>query len=126
MATMADKWLHLAETGIDPWVLPILTAVHRAKETGRASPMTRELSEMAMHISTRLAVLPRVIRRLNKDIAALLRAATEYKTDHVFSRAKPAAALRVNDDLKYYVVADVDSFLFEVNACSELMQTFFE
>ena len=35
-------------------------------------------------------------------------------------------ALRVDDNLKYSLLADLDSLLFELNAVCELMTTFFE
>ena len=57
---MAVKWLHLNEVEGDPWVLPIVGAAHKAIETGKARPISKELSELAVHVSTRLNVIPRL------------------------------------------------------------------
>ena len=70
-------------------------------------------------------MLPRVINRLNKDLAALYDAAKAYKPEYVFSKTKEGFVLPIDDDVKYSVIADVDSFLFEVRACADLMQKFF-
>lgn len=29
------KWLHISETGSDPWVLPIWASIHKAIKEGR-------------------------------------------------------------------------------------------
>jgi len=81
---------------------------------------------MGVHISTRLTLLPRVVDRLTKDVSALYCTAKAYEPEHVFTRTKSGTALPVDNDIKYHVIADVDSFLFEVNACAELMQKFFQ
>jgi hypothetical protein len=123
---MADRWLQLCDTGGDPWVFPIWTSLNQAKEAGRALRITAEMGEMALHVSTRLTMIPRVISRLNKDLLALFDAAAAYKPEHVFSKSKNAVALSINDDIKFCVFTDVNSFLFEINACTELIGKFFQ
>jgi hypothetical protein len=122
---MADQWLHLSETGGDPWVLRIWTSLHKANQDGRFLPITPEMGEMALHVSTRLNLLPYLINRFNRDLAALEKAAKEHGSEHVFSKEKEGAAFRVDDEIKYCLIADADSFLFEVNACTDLTEQFF-
>jgi hypothetical protein len=43
----------------------------------------------------------------------------------VFSKEKEDEALRVDHEIKFSVIGDANSFLFEVNACTDLMQKFF-
>ncbi len=109
-----------------PWVLPIWTSVNHARVAGLISQITPELSEMGVHISTRLTMLPHVIGRLNKDVSDLYDAAKNYKPEHLFTKTCRGVALQVDDKIKHLVIADVDSFLFEINACAELMQKFFQ
>ncbi len=123
---MVKKWLHLNELGGDPWVLPIWSAVHEAIKAKKAPPISKELSELGVHISTRLNVLPRIIERLNSSTKALRLATESHKAEHVFSDTAPGVALPVPNDLKYNLIADIDSFLFEVNSCAELMRQFFQ
>jgi len=123
---MVTKWLHLNEMGGDPWVLPIWGAVHRAIEAKKTSAISKELSELGVHVSTRLNVLPRVVKRLNTGTNDLRRATKAHKPEHVFTSAARGAALPVDNDLKYQLIADIDAFLFEVNSCAELIGKFFQ
>lgn len=122
---MPEKWIHLCETGGDPWVIPIWSSIHKAQQADASLDMPAAVSEVAVHISTRLTMLPRVVKRLNGHLAALYGEVKKYEPSHIFSKDTEGAALRVNDDVKYSVIADVDLFLFEVNACAELMQEYF-
>jgi hypothetical protein len=65
------------------------------------------------------------MNRLNKDLAGLYSAAKDHKPEDAFSDANDGFALRIDDDITYCVIADVDSFLFEIKACAELMQKLF-
>lgn len=123
---MVTKWLHLSELGGDPWVLPIWTAINKAVEAKKVPPISKELSELGVHISTRLNVLPRIAARLDEGTKWLYGAATEHKSEHIFTDVKSGVALPVDDDLKYRLIADIDAFLFEINACADLMAVFFE
>ena len=123
---MISKWLHLNELGGDPWVLPIWHSINEARKTKKIAAITKEMSELGVHISTRLNILPRIINRLNKETAALYQSAKSHKAENVFTNSESGAALSVNDDLKYQIIADIDSFLFELNSCVEQMQNFFQ
>ena len=121
---MVTKWLHLNETGGDPWILPIWSAVHKAIEAKKAPPISKELSELGVHVSTRLNLLPRVVVRLNAETRDLHQATESHKPEHIFSNAAQGVAFSVDDDLKYRLIADIDGFLFEVDSCAELMRRF--
>jgi len=123
---MVAKWLHLEELGGDPWVLPIWTVVSAAVAAGKVPAISKELSEMGVHVSTRFNVIPRIINRLNDEISDIYKTARTHKPGHVFTEKSKGKALRVDNDLKYHIIADIDAFLFEVNACAELMHRFFQ
>jgi hypothetical protein len=122
---MVTKWLHLDERGGNPWVLPIWTAVNKAIATKRVAQITGEMSELAVHISARLNVLPRVIERLNDEVASLLDAVKLHTPQHIFTVNAEGHAISIDNNLKYRLIADIDSLLFEVNSCAELIRTFF-
>jgi hypothetical protein len=122
---VVTKWLHLSELGGNPWVLLIWTAVHKAIAANRVTPITSEMSELAVHVSGRLNVLPRVIERLNDEVASLLDAVKLYKPANVFTVNAEGIAISIDNNLKYRLIVDIDSLLFEVNSCAELMGTFF-
>ncbi len=126
MAPRVKRWLHLRMLGGDPWILPIWAAAHAAERTGKIQPLTNELRELGLHISTRLDILPRIVRRLNQEISELHKVAKGHRPEHVFTETKSGTVFRVDDDLKYSILADIDAFLFEANSCWELMRKLFQ
>ena len=123
---MVTRWLHLEERGGDQWVLPVWAAVHRSIAAGTTRGITPELSALGVHISSRLNVLPRVVNRVNGEVAALLEAVQRHGPEHVYTDQAEGVAFRVDDDLKYQLIADIDALLFEINSCAELMARFFD
>ncbi len=122
---MVDKWLHIDERGGDPWILPIWGAAHHAVKEGKIRELPSEVYELGLHVSTRLNILPRSIRRLNVGVTELYSASTNHKPEHVFSKGTEGAALHIDNDLKYEILCDVDSLLFELNSLCELMTNLF-
>lgn len=100
--------------------------MHEAIGKKKVPAVTKELSELGVHVSTRLNILPRIFRRLNSETALLHEAARGHRPDHVFTSGSCGFAFQVDDDLKYELIADIDAILFEINSCAELMQRFFE
>ena len=68
---MVTKWLHIDMKVTDPWVLPIWNAVHTAVQEGRTTPPGDAASDLSLHLSTRLAMLPVVFRRVSQGIGQL-------------------------------------------------------
>lgn len=122
---MISKWLHINELGGDPWVLPIWGAIINAVKRGDCNPVDPEIRELGIYISTRLNMLPRIIQRINSGWHTLYSEIKSYDEKYVFSTGKEGFALPVNDNVKFQLLIDIDSFLFETNSCSELMAEFF-
>lgn len=120
------RWIHLEQLGGDPWILPIWAAVNEAVRAGRAQPVTPELGELAIHLSTRLNLLPWIARRANEGAYSLYRAASNCSEEHQSTPSAEGIALRVDDDVKYSLLADLDSLLFELNAVCESMLKLFK
>jgi hypothetical protein len=123
---MIEKWIHLNELAGDPWVLPIWTSVHDAIRKGKVKEIPAYLSEQGVYISARLNFLPRIVSRINVEVVALIEAVKTHKPEHVFSKTHEGVAFTVDDDLKYRLLIDIDSLLFELNSLCELMGQFFE
>jgi len=122
---MVNRWLHLLMLGGDPWLLPIWAAANEAAREGRVQPLTDELREFGLHVSIRLNVLPRVAQRIMQECYEVYVAAKEHRPEHVFTEVSQGYAFPLKDDLKYRLIADIDSFLFESNSCWELMRKVF-
>src|SRR5437762_7272065 len=82
-------------------------------------------SELGVHISARLNVLPRIVDRINSEVAALFEAVKHHGPEHVYTDTAEGRAFPVDNNLKYQLIADIDSLLFEINSCAELMGKLF-
>ncbi len=120
------RWVHFSEEGGDPWVLPIWSAVNAAIRGGRSRNITKRLSELGVHISTRLNLLPHAIRRVNEGTVAVNATLANLSSNHVFLPGLQAQALRIDKTLKFHLLLDVDSLLFEMNSLYELWSEFFK
>lgn len=122
---MVTKWLHLNELGGDPWVLSIWGAANKAVKAKRIRRLPDACYRLGLHVSTRLNILPRVVRRVNEGTSQLLAAAKGHGPEHVFTGSADGYAFPVDNDLKYFLLADIDALLFELNSACELMMQLF-
>ncbi|MHB0991704.1 MAG: hypothetical protein ACYC0M_10555 [Burkholderiales bacterium] len=122
---MIDKWLHLNESGGAPWVLPIWNAVNIAVQAGNTQKPSDEIYRLGPHISIRLNILPRVVRRVNANTTLLYESVKVHGDEYVFTEDQEGYAFPVDNDLKYELLADIDALLFEINATWELMKRLF-
>jgi len=67
-----------------------------------------------------------LIRRLYQECDDLYKQARRHEERHVFTPdlIGKAHALKVNDELKYWIMIDLDSLLFEIDSCCELVMKF--
>ncbi len=66
---MPKKWIHINDSVGDPWILPIWSAVNSAVSSNKVSPIPKEIaSQFGLSISTRLDMLPRVVKRINSEV----------------------------------------------------------
>ena len=123
---MVEMWVHLNELGGDPWVLPIWASVNDAIKKGKVKEIPEELSEQGVYISVRLNMLPRIASRIKNEVAELISALGSRTEEHEFTAEKEGYAFSIDDNLKYQLLIDIDSLLFELNSLCELMTQFFE
>jgi len=121
---MIMRWIHFEELGGDPWILPIYAAVNSAVDQGRCQRLPATTSSLGLHVATRLNLLPHVVKRLSASCLSVYQKIKAHDEGHVFSRGKVGYAFRLDPTIKYLLIADINSFLFEVNACAELIIEF--
>ena len=121
---MIKKWLRLSYLGGDPWVLPIRRAIHNAEETGKVIKQSGKLGQLPFHISIRLDMLPVLIERLNQECLSLYDAIKGHGLEHEYKVDQEGYAFKIDNELKFRLLIDIDSLLFEINSCSELIKEF--
>lgn len=120
-----NEWIHLEELGSNPWVLPIYNEWNRAAAEKRIAPQSKEVGELGLRITTRLNLIGYVGHRLGNNLADLWNAVARHSTEaHRFTREKEAVALRLDTSLKYLAIADLHSFVSELDACMEGLKKF--
>jgi hypothetical protein len=122
---LITKWLHVDTRVGDPWVIPIWRAINQAVEAGKAAPVGDEFRQRALHLSTRLTMLPRIFRRINQECYALYDSIATRQPHHEWTATHDGYAFPLDDELEHNLLLDIDSLLFEVNSCCELITTFF-
>lgn len=123
---MVQKWIHLTELGGDKWVIPIWNSVNTAKERGEGASISKDQRELGIHISTRLNFLPRIYKRITRELTAFKNFVDQHKPYHVSTNEYEGTALDIDNDLKYQLLIDIDSLLFELNSVCDLMKDFFQ
>jgi len=99
-----------------------------AEKQGKVRPISQELSDLGLHISLRLDFMPRIVSRINNQLVNLYREVRERNPERDGQNGQnnsPGYALRVNENTKFeLLLIDIDSLLFEINSCCELIQKF--
>lgn len=119
------KWLHISETGGDPWVLPIWASIHKAIKEGRMKKPVEDIGELSSFLSIRFNMLPRIVKRINSSCTDLYEEIKGRNNGYESSKDSEGYAFEISDDLKYKLLIDIDSLFFELNSSCELMKKFF-
>ena len=123
---MPHKWIHINTDVGDPWILPIWGAVNHAESSGKASPISKEVkSQLGLSISTRLDMLPRIVHRINDEVNQVYEASKAHQKEHIFTENKEGYEFSIEENLKFNLLIDIDSLLFELNSVCELMTSLF-
>lgn len=123
---MPLKWIHINTEVCDPWILPIWGALNDAEMSGKAKPIAKEIkSKLGLSISTRLDMLPRIIHRINTGVNQVYEETKKHKKEHVSSLNIEGYSFNVDESLKFNLLIDIDSLLFELNSICELMRNLF-
>lgn len=123
---MVSKWLHLDERLGDPWILPIYAALNEAIQQGKLGDLSGDMKELGLALSIRLNILPCVVDRINQEVSMLYQECKKHGPEHVFDSKTHGYAFPVNNELKYQLLTDIDSLLFELNSCCDLLNRFFQ
>lgn len=123
---MPNKWIHINNGVGDPWILPIWSAINDAESSGKASPISKEVkSQLGLSISTRLDILPRIVHRINEEVNEVYKTTKAHNKEHIFTELKEGDAFDIEENLKFNLLIDIDSLLFELNSICELMTSLF-
>ena len=123
---MPEKWIHINTKVGDPWILPIWSAVNDAEMSGKSSPISKEVkSQLGLSISTRLDMLPRIVHRINEEVNEVYKTTKAHKIEHVYTAQKEGYVFDIEENLKFNLLIDIDSLLFELNSVCELMTNLF-
>jgi hypothetical protein len=121
---MVQEWVHINFMGGDDWVLPIWGAFNDGFREGKFQEKTKEMSEIALHLSTKLNMIHWIVIKINQGLKAIQEAVKSIEEKHVSSPVKRGYAFDVEHKLIYKLLLSFDSFIFEIDSCCELITTF--
>jgi hypothetical protein len=121
---MIKRWKHICEIGGDPWVLSIWPSIHKSIPESKMKNSQKKLSELALYISTKLTMMPRIIERVNKQCNEIWDVTKKRNKEGDYWNGHEGHALLLDDELKYNLIIDLDSLIFELKSCLELMRQF--
>ena len=121
---MVDRWIHIQDSGGDWWIQPIWSEINKSVERKKVAQPNDEMRSLGLHLSTRLDMLPRINKRVNEDVKELYTVMKKHETKHITTLQKRGVGYQIDNELKYQLLIDIDSLLFETNSCTELMQKF--
>src|SRR5258706_15469147 len=113
------EWIQLNEAPNDQWVLPIWTEANLAIKRGAVRPIPPAMSELALHVTTRLNIVPMAWKAASDKSTALITDATRRaRVENIFRPGQPAYALSMSMTPAYEFILCIDSALFETHAAS--------
>ncbi len=123
---MPKKWIHINTKLGDPWILPIWSAVNDSEGLEKSKPIPMETkSQLGLSISTRLDMLPRIVHRINMEVNDIYKLTKTHRDEHIFTAQNEGHVFEIEENLKYNLLLDIDSLLFELNSVCELMANLF-
>lgn len=126
---MVKKWLHFNDKIEDLWINYIQGAIHQwnvanTNEDKDEKIFRKELSEICLHISIRINMLQDIQRRIRLGYDLLYNVIITHEPKHIFTKNKEGYALNIDHNKLYNFLIDIDSILFEINSCCELIGNF--
>lgn len=115
------RWLQLDESDNLSWCVRIWTAVNRSTH----GEIPRETGRQGYFVTLKLRMIRKLLDRLNEECLALFESAKAHEDRHVCTPENPMGhAFPADNDLKYRLMIDNDSLLFEIDSCCELIKKF--
>jgi len=118
MNRACGKFLHITYMADNNWGYPIWSAIHAVIPPAQLpEQLKQEIGDLVLGISVRLDYLPSIINRINDGVNRLY--------DEVKQRDKSSdrCAYEPKPGIKYPLLVDINSFLFEVYSCLLLVET---
>ena len=118
-----ERWVHISELGSDPWVLPIWGSIHTAVKEGRIQRPKQAIYDLGLSLTTHLNMLPRIGVRIEGNASQVYaQIKSDISEDFISEKNNEGYAIKVNDDLKYELLVDINAFIFELNIVWELQK----
>ena len=118
-----EKWIHINYEETDKWLFPIFNELRTSLRLKDDENLDQYFIKLSYHISTRLETLPIICERLNDGFNSIMDICKE-KIEHIniSSKNENGYVLEIDEKVKYSMILDIDSFLFEINSCLELIK----
>ena len=115
------KVLHINYFSGNAWGYSIWNAINNAEKRDKKYALSKNLrhnilGNIMLAVSYRIDCLPVVIDRINEEVDSI------YKLVKKRDKTKDEYAFEINPKLIHSLLVDIDSFIFELRSCCELME----
>ena len=121
MTETCRQYLHITYNSSNTWGYPIWNAINAAIQKGRLrqlpDALRNEIGDLVLAVSVRLDYLPLIRDRINGGVAPL------YEEIRQRDKAKDKYAYEPKVNVKYALLVDINSFLFEVYSGLAIAET---
>ena len=121
MSRTCAKFLHIRYESKNAWGYPLWNAINAAVLRGDTAPLSdqlkREIGDLVLAVSVRLDYLPSIIDRINESLKRL------YEEVKQRDKTKDRYAYEPKSDVKFPLLVDINSFLFEIYSGLEVVET---
>lgn len=121
MSRACAKFLHITYLSRNTWGYPLQNAINAAVSRGNAALLTdqlkHEIGDLVIAVSVRLDYLPSIIDRINGSVKLL------YEEVKQRDKAADRYAYEPKSDVKFPLLVDINSFLFEIYSGLEVVET---
>jgi len=118
---IVDKWVSIECHYKNRWVTPIISAIFAQFDSPNLADRKEEIDELAHAICTRLDMINYIESRMKTNLKMMERELRQLKNEHISTNSKNGCALLIDNQLIYHTLIDIDSYLFEINACCDLI-----
>ncbi len=120
MSRTCAKFLHIHYESRNTWGYPLWNAINAAVSRGDATALSdqlkREIGDLVLAVSVRLDYLPSIIDRINGSVKLL------YEEVKQRDKAADRYAYEPKSDVKFPLLVDINSFLFEIYSGLEIAE----
>lgn len=119
-----SKWINLTQVAGAQWDLEIYSAADKCECGNNDEVFRQEIRNIGQHISLKHEVIKVLSERIAKEHTQLLTLIDAHTSSHVSTKSHEGYAFDVDDELKYQLISDIESLIYQLLSCWQITKKF--